>query len=219
MNVVAGIGWITPREYGCVRKRIRRSYPDVRSLASELQRDSVFLYPVKRFGKYDAVSKMTCCVAALALHDAAVSYSQSEKQDMGILGTNTEGCLQANVDYFKDFVENGRSLGRANLFVYTLPSIPMAEAAIYFNCRGPLLYMAFPERQIPSLLGQCARMILQGESPTMLAVKASEEDALCFVVKREESPSTQTAYGLEQVMDIAERTQALDEMIGAFADL
>ena len=37
MNVVAGIGWIDQREYGCVRRRLRKSYPDLRSLRSALQ--------------------------------------------------------------------------------------------------------------------------------------------------------------------------------------
>ena len=79
--------------------------------------------------------------------------------------------------------------------------------------------MAFPRREIPSLLSQCARMIIQGESTTMLAVNATGEDGLCFVVRGGEVSPAQTTYRLEEVMSIAERTRALDEMIGAFADL
>ena len=37
MNVIAGIGWITQTEYGCVTKQLRRSYSDLASLRSELQ--------------------------------------------------------------------------------------------------------------------------------------------------------------------------------------
>ena len=137
MNVVTGIGWITETEYGCVRQRWRRFYSDMKSLRTDLQGDSVFSYPVKGFGRYDRVSQMTCCVTALAFHDAGMSYAEDEKQDIGILGTNSDGCLQSNLDYFTDFVANGRTLGRANYFVYTLPSTPMAEAAIHFKCQGP----------------------------------------------------------------------------------
>ncbi len=115
MNVVTGIGWITQTEYGCVRRPVRKPYSDMRSLRADLQGDSLFSYPVKGFGKFDRISQMSCCVAALAFHDAEMSYSEDRKQDIGILGTNADGCLQSNLDYFNDFVVNGRTLGRANL--------------------------------------------------------------------------------------------------------
>jgi hypothetical protein len=188
-------------------------------LRSELQDASVLLYPVKGYGKYDLASRMTCCVASLALYDAEMRYSEDRKQDIGILGTNTEGCLQSNLAFFRDFVENGRRRGRANLFVNTLPSIPVAQAAIYFKFRGPLLYMTFPQEQVRSLLSQSDGIILRGESPAMLVVSASEQDALCFVMRREEDVSTETALRVDEVIDVAEKTPLLEEMIAAFADM
>ena len=148
-----------------------------------------------------------------------MSYSESQKQDVGILGTNSDGCLQSNLDFFEDFVANGRSRGRAKFFVYTLPSIPVAEAAIHFKCQGPLLYMGFPEKQVPSLLRQSDGMILRGESAAMLAVSASEEDAQCFVLRRERSVPADRVLGLEEVIDVAERMSSAEEMIGALADI
>jgi len=219
MNVIAGIGWITTKEYGCVMKQLRRSYSDMGSLRSALHEDSVLSYPVKGFGKYDLLSKMTCCVSALALYDAGMSYSESQKQDIGILGTNSDGCLRSNLDFFEDFVENGRTLGRAKFFVYTLPSIPVAEAAIHFKCRGPLLYMGFPEKQVPSLLRQSDRMILRGESAAMLAVSAREEDAQCFVLRGEQEAPADSVLGLDEVIEIAERTTSAEELIGPLTDL
>jgi len=218
VNCITGIGWITQREYGCVTKELRRSYADIRSLRSELQDASVLFHPMKSFGKYDLVSKMTCCVAGLALYDAEMKYSEDQKQDVGILGTNTDGCLQSNVDYFRDFVENGRSRGRANLFVNTLPSIPVAQAAIYFKFQGPLLYTTSPRGQMRSLLSQADRMILRGESPAMLAVRASERNALCFVLRRDEDVSTGTALRVDRVSQIAEQTPVLEQMVAVLAD-
>ena len=213
MNVVAGIGWITQREYGCVMTALRRSYSDMKSLRSKLQDESILLYPAKSFGKYDRVSKMTCCAAALAFYDAGMSYSEDRKQDIGILGSNSDGCLQSNVVFFRDFVENGRTLGRANLFVYTLPSIPMAEAAIYYRCQGPLLYMTFPGRPIASLLRHSDKMIRRGESAAMLAVKASEDDAQCFFLRREGHVSGGSAMALEEVAEVSEREATGAQMI------
>jgi len=42
---------------------------------------------------------------------------------------------------FLDYVQAGRKLGRGSLFIYTLPSSPLAEAAIHFGLQGPVLYI------------------------------------------------------------------------------
>ncbi|MDM8525685.1 hypothetical protein QUF80_20125 [Desulfococcaceae bacterium HSG8] len=186
MIIIKGIGWIKQQEYGCAIKKIRRNYDNMRALYSQLNEEKIFSYPIKSFGKSDAVSKNTCCTTALALHDASISYAEDRKQDMGILGTNTAGCVQSNADYFKDYVESGRTLARGNLFVYTLPSTPLADAAIHFKCQGPVLYMAFKGEQIPSLLRHAEKMILRDEAPAMLAVRSDEKEGVCFVLAREE---------------------------------
>ena len=219
MNVVAGIGWIDRKEYGCVTRKLRHSYPDLGSLRSSLQEESVLSYPVKGFGKYDRASQMTCCVAALAFYDAGMSYSEDRKQDIGILGTNSDGCLQSNLDFFNDFVKNGRTLGRANLFVYTLPSIPVAEAAIYFKCQGPLLYVGYSRDAIPSLLRQSDRMILRGETTAMVAVRAGEEEAQCFILRRRDDDSSEPVLALGEMIEAASRSTSPGEMIEEFAQL
>jgi len=217
--VITGIGWITQREYGSVIKGLRRGYAGAGSLREDLEKDSVLLYPMKRFGKYDLTSKMTCCVVGLALYDAGVVYSESRKQDIGIVGTNTQGCLRSNLDYFSDFVDNGRTRARAGLFVYTLSSIPISEAAMYFKMQGPLAHMTFPERQLESLLGLSERMILRGECAAMLAVQASEEDGLCLVLSRKEDVSNETVFNPEEVTAIANGASGLDELIGELANV
>jgi 3-oxoacyl-[acyl-carrier-protein] synthase II len=219
MNVVAGIGWIDGSQYGCVLRRICEPYPDLKSLRSTLQEKSVFSYPVKAFGKYDRVSQTTCCAAALAFSDAGMRYSEDRKQDIGILGTNSDGCLQSNLDFFSDFVKNGRRLGRANLFVYTLPSTPVAEAAIYFKCQGPLLYMGFPSEPIASLLGHSDRMIQRGEATAMLAVSADEEAAQCFLLRAGDSARDDSGLALRKVVELAKGCPSPGELIGELARL
>jgi hypothetical protein len=214
-NVVAGVGWITGGEYGCVRRRVRRSYAEIGSLRSELLDQSIFSYPVKGFARYDRVSRTTCCAVALALHDAGMPYSETRKQEIGILGTNSEGCLRSNLDFFDDFVRNGRTLGRANLFVYTLPSIPFAEAAIHFRCQGPLLYAAFPSEPLASLLRQADAMILRGEAEAMLAVRATEEDAQCFALGRPGDAPGGPVLTLDEAIELAKRAPSAPEMIEA----
>jgi hypothetical protein len=136
-----------------------------------------------------------------------------------MLGTNSDGCLQSNLDFFNDFVKNGRTFGRANLFVYTLPSIPVAEAAIYFKCEGPLLYMGFPKEPVASLLRQSDRMILRGEATAMVAVRASEEEAQCFILRRGDDVSTESVLALKEVVGVANRTASPGKMIEELARL
>ena len=141
--IISGIGWITQEKYGSVGTRLSQNYSKNISLHSQLLDKGIFLHPVKNFGRFDKISKETCSVVALAFQDAGVSYTENDNKDMGLIGTNTLGSLFTNMAYFKDYVENGRSLSRGNLFMYTLPTSPLAEAAINCGCQGPLLYIRF----------------------------------------------------------------------------
>lgn len=190
MIVISGIGWISKKKYGCVKKAVCRGYTDIKSLHSKLQNESIFLYPVKNFGRFDMTSKMACCAGALALHDAGVKYSEKRKQDIGIIGTNTDGCLRSNLNYFKDYVQTGRKLARGNLFIYTLPSSSLAEAAIHFGFQGPLLYIMFPQKQVSSLLQYVEGIISRKEASTVLAMKVDEKKAVCFVLSGEDDSSS-----------------------------
>ena len=213
MIVIKGIGWITKTEYGSIIKKLQRNYNDLKSLHSHLQHESVLKYAIKNFRRFDAASKMTCCSIALALNDAGITYSEHMKHDIGILGTNNDGCLESNLAYFKDYVSCGRTIARGNLFIYTLSSTPMAEAAIYFGCRGPLLYIKFQHNQIPSMLRYTGKMILCGETSKMIAVEANEEKAVCFVLGNKDNTSTVKSLSLEDVVDTIEKISDFDEMI------
>ena len=188
--IISGIGWISKKKYGCVKKAVRRDYTDIKSLNSKLRNESVFLYPVKNFGRFDTTSKMACCAGALALYDAGIRYSEKRRQDIGIIGTNADGCLISNLNYFKDYVQTGRKLARGNLFIYTLPSSPLAEAAIHFGFQGPLLYISDSQKQVSSLLQYAEGIISRREASTMLTMKVDEKRAVCFVLKREEDVSS-----------------------------
>ena len=213
MIVIKGIGWITLTGYGSIIKRLQGNYTDLKSLHSHLQHESVLKYAIKNFGRFDAASKMTCCSIALALNDAGITYSNSTKNDIGVLGTNDNGCIKSNLSYFKDYVASGRIMARGNLFIYTLPSTPMAEAAIYFGFQGPLLYVKFQVNQIPSMLRFAGKMILCGETSKMIAVEANEEKAVCFVLGNKDNTSTVKSLSLEDVVDTIEKISDFDEIL------
>jgi len=213
MIVIKGIGWITSTEYGSILRKLQYNYNELKSLYSHLLHESVLRYPIKNFGRFDDRSKMTCCSIALALNDAGITYSNSTKNDIGVLGTNDNGCIKSNLSYFKDYVASGRIMARGNLFIYTLPSTPMAEAAIYFGFQGPLLYVKFQVNQIPSMLRFAGKMILREETSKMIAVEASEEKAVCFVLDKKNDASNMKTLFLEEILDITEKISDFDEMI------
>jgi hypothetical protein len=216
MIAVTGIGWLNRKEYGCVIGKVEKHHEGLDSLYASFKRESLFSYPVKNFGRFDAISKMTCFSTALALKDAGISYSFKHKQDIGIFGANETGCLESNLNYFQDYISSGRILARGNLFIYTLPSIPLAEASIHFGLSGPLLHLFFNEQRIPSLLSFAGDSITGGETSSILAVSAEENDAICFVLKQEDDISPGKNIGLQNVIAAAGNTYTFDEMINAF---
>ena len=213
MIIIAGIGWIGQKEYGSVVRKIRQVYSDQKSLYSLLQQESIFSSLVKNFGRFDSVTKNTCSAVALALYDAKIKYANSHKENIGIVGTNESGCLKSNLNYFRDYVHAGRSLARGNLFIYTLPSSPLAEAAIYFGFQGPLLYVNFAQNQIPSLLHYASRMLNRQEAEMILATKVDETGGICFVLKQEDDQDMEKLCFFEKVIAHAEKISNTEELI------
>ena len=58
-----------------------------------------------------------------------------------LIGLNGDGCAHNNRLFWDDFTTHGRESGRATLFVPTLPSIPVCEAAITLGIHGPVRYL------------------------------------------------------------------------------
>jgi 3-oxoacyl-[acyl-carrier-protein] synthase II len=174
--VVNGIGWLDAQAWGGVLRRQRTA-----AGVPLWKRTDFFAYPVKNLGRCDAGSRMTLCACALALKDAGMAYSEGHGTGMGLIGTNKAGSLEANRLYFGDYLQAGRVLARGNLFVYTLPSSPLAEAAIHFGFQGPMLYMGFPGGGLGDLLEAGARLVADGAAG-MVAVMSDEQEAMAFVL-------------------------------------
>lgn len=181
---VNGIGWLTKEGYGCIRSGLNHAYENGEN-AFSLSKKDIFSHPFKNFGRLDTLSKMTAFGVSLALQDAGIEYSLTAKQDIGIVGTNAEGSLRSDIGYFQDYLESGRTLSRGNLFIYTLPSSPIGEAAIHFGFRGPVLYAAGENNALSVVFDLANEMILADEAPVMLVGTAEAEEAVFFVLGRD----------------------------------
>lgn len=214
MVLIKGIGWITNGEFGCIAKEIRAKYIDVMAV-----REDLFSYPFKNFGRLDVISVKLCCAVALALKDARIDYYTDKKQETGIIGTNFKGCLQSDIQYFRDYLESGRKMARGSLFIYTLPSSPLGEAAIHFGLQGPLLYVSGFERTLSKALSMAADIILFEGVPVMLAGFAEEKEALFFVLVKDAGTMQGALCSADKALSITDENDRIPDMIKEFSML
>lgn len=212
---VYGIGWLTKEGYGCVRSGLQHAYESGEGVHLLPKRD-IFSHPFKNFGRLDTISKMTAFGISLALQDAGIEYSPTGKQDIGIVGTNAEGSLRSDIEYFRDYLESGRTLSRGNLFIYTLPSSPIGEAAIHFGFLGPVLYTVGEGNALSDVLDAANEMILADEAPVMLAGKTEEDGAMFFVLGRDRGQEGSILCDVAEARSLVETGRDGAELVQKF---
>ncbi|OGW18047.1 MAG: hypothetical protein A2X56_08450 [Nitrospirae bacterium GWC2_57_13] len=215
MIEVGGIGWVTAREHGCAARGERTGSDDDGSL-DRFFRDGLFAYPFKNHGRLDRASRLTAVGVALALRDAGLSYSAEEKQNIGIIGTSDEGSLASDLLYFKDYAECGRTLSRANLFIYTLPSSALGEAAIHFGLQGPLLYLTAERASLQAALETAEEMLELGEAEAMLAGAVNGQEALYFFLTRAGAGQPNRLGSAREARQKAAKGRTLGDVIQQF---
>lgn len=178
---VEGIGWVTREGFGSVRRGVTTLFAEDEGVKGLVKRE-IFSQPFKNFGRLDDMSRLTVSAIALTLQDADIEYSAAHKQNIGIIGVSAEGSQSSDINYYRDFVDNGRTLSRANLFIYTLPSSAMGEAAIHFGLTGPLLYGTDQNNALSGFLKMATAMVADGEAERMLVGIIRGEDALYLLV-------------------------------------
>lgn len=197
-----GIGWLTPDGCGCIARGER--FPACGAKDGDSFRKGLIAHPIRNFGRFDAITRMTCFGVALALRDAGISSGPSRKQELGIVGTSREGSLRTDIEYFRDYLAGGRTLSRGSLFIYTLPSSPFGEAAIHFGLQGPLLYIAAGGRSLVPLVDTASDMVLAGEARAMLAGMAAEDGSVFFVIGDGTAGAGGACCSLSEARDILE---------------
>ncbi len=210
MATVKGIGWIANGECGCIAKDERFGLDGAFEGPAP---SGIFSHPFKNFGRLDKASRMTALAVALALRDAGIPYAPERKQDVGIIGASREGSLRTDLLYFKDYVDCGRTLARGNLFIYTLPSSPLGEAAIHFGLQGPLLYQTAAAAPLATVIETAEDIIIAGEAERMLAGLVDDEAALYLTLTSEGGRGVCDA---RQARDIAGTDLAVFALIEEF---
>lgn len=209
---VRGIGWLAKEGYGCVRSGLQQAF-EAGEGARTLPKRDIFSHPFKNFGRLDTISRMTAFGVSLALQDGGIEYFPGRKQDIGIVGTSSEGSLRSDIEYFRDYLESGRTLSRGNLFIYTLPSSPLGEAAIHFGFLGPLLYAAGEGPSLAPILDIAGEMILARDATLMLAGRAEPDEAAFFLLAADNEQDAEVVCGLSKARAIVEANPDIAGMI------
>ena len=156
-----------------------RSKADLRAMYDQHLKNGL-LSPVKQFGRFSLETQRVFLATAMALNDA--DLMGHVPSGTGIIHTSAAGALSDNLAYFKDYLAGGRKLARANLFIYTLPTSPLGETAIYFHLDGPLYHIAGSATgNRDRVLTECHSLIDQGDAPLMLAVISAPDHTACLV--------------------------------------
>jgi len=181
---VTGIGWISSTAYGRVRTGVLEPLaPGTPRLPSKTD---VFDQPFKNFGRLDHASRMVCSCVGLALRDSGHPVPLAPDVLAGIVGGGRFGCEDSDRLYFTDYVEGGRTLGRGNYFVYTLPTSPLAEASIHFGLRAAVMYIQDVHDAMGAVL-ETSAMLMEEEEATFMLAGVWEQDSACFAVLEKSS--------------------------------
>jgi hypothetical protein len=136
--------------------------------------------PVNYFSRMTTEARFCLCAASMALK--ASRWPESRGAEIGVASGGCDGCLAADQEYFRDYVASGRTLGRGNLFIYTLPTSVIGEVAIVLSLTGPCLFIHDEVRPLPSLARHAQRIVADGEAAGMLALWSDPRAAVCMAV-------------------------------------
>ncbi len=190
---IRGVGWLNASAWGGGLCGEGESGPA--SWDGLWKRNEIFSNPVKNTGRFDVATRQTLVAVALALRDASRCGNASRGRGTALVGVSHAGSTASNLAYFNDYLGAGRILARGNLFIYTLPSSPLAETAIHFGFEGAMVYAGFTGNETASLL-LTARTLLVDGAPDVMAIRVTGEEAIAFWMSH-----TDVASGLNLSLD------------------
>jgi hypothetical protein len=179
---VTGSGWIGMRGFGSGRRT--EATWDARDRLADHVSSPPDGKASRNYGRFDLPTRLVCHAVHLALQDAGYGADRPCPIGTGLIGTGDVGTLGANLAYYRDFCDHGKVLGRSNLFIYTLPTSALAEAAIHFRLLGPLLFLGSgPDGDLGPAFRAAEDFLAGAGVPCMMVCDATPSAALVHVVE------------------------------------
>lgn len=142
----------------------------------------LFPRPVENFGRFPEYAKLACETAALALKAGGIDRATGNKLDVAMLCAGYENTTDADCNFFQDYLDCGRELGRGALFVYTLPTSALADVSIALGLTGAALYLESDITPFAELYLTARGMIENGETKSALLLWQNRQTSLCALV-------------------------------------
>ncbi len=175
---VVGIGWFSSEDCGAIRagaEAVSRKSP-VLSDTKELT-DLIGLTP-KYFPRMTSDTRAALAAASQVMR----LLGWRAMSNVGIVGCDFSGWLAADQTYFRDYIEQGRTLGRANHFIYTLPTSSLSEVAIALGLNGPTLHLHDDQSPAQAMVSNAIKIVQAGEAAGMLCILGDTAHAVCIAV-------------------------------------
>ena len=126
--------------------------------------------------------------ARLAMLGSVLAFSDAGLNSDGnvaVIGWGGEESIMENRAYFADYAFNGRFLGRSQLFIGTLPTTPLCEAAICLNLHGPVFYFQ-SDGGLNSVLAEAESLLSGMELKQVLLLGISSGALLALLLEQTE---------------------------------
>jgi hypothetical protein len=175
--VIQAVAWFCAEHCGSLARggaALRKKAPAL-SVTEEVT--ALIGQPVKYYARMTNEARSCLCGAKLAIQ--AAGWRAIE---IGLLAASEKAWGMAEEEYFRDYLANGRSLGRGNLFIYTLPTSALGEVAIALKLTGPTLHISDDVGPIAGMIRHGEQMVGDGEAGGMLALWSDDQAAVCLAI-------------------------------------
>ena len=181
--MIQALGWCDMERWGCVGARGASRHGTTPDLSVSAEAEMLIGQPVKYYSRMPVQTRLSLIAMSQALQ--ASRWEEAGMREIGMTTAGYDGCLDADRRYFQDYVQTGRVIGRGNLFIYTLATSTVGEAAIVLRLNGPTLYLHSGASPVTTLIEQSQQMAAEGQAQGMLALWSDIQAAVCFAVGAE----------------------------------
>jgi len=175
--MVTGLGWISAVNSGCgtdkQRPRWDEGTPTIpTSILNSLKGGS-------RFGRLDLFSQIGVATVGLALQDAGyfqanrLAAAETDRQlrdnatSIALISSTTSSCNLTDREFYKT-VQNDPGLASPGLFVYTLATSFLGEAALRFSLTGASMAVIEPQPHAGAALALACEELISGDDEVVV---------------------------------------------------
>ena len=161
-----------------------------------LKTTTVKIQKSEKFFRIGEQSAITILMAILALEQGN-TRNEISFDSTAILGFGNKGSHQGNLDYWKDYTDNGRQGAQGHLFVGTLASTPLCQLALTLGCHAPVYYVS-PENGYEAIENELE--FLSGECKDLFLIELGTDLCKCTLLHADEK-----GLSPEEIIQIQEK--------------